>query len=182
MKHAWIAVLPVVAALATSISVSPFSTAWDSELSPNLLGYLSFWGVVALFVSAVVVVVAHNMPSMDVMAHERIGMIGIKLLLIPFYLFGCAFYLAAFIVPGAVFIGIPLIAAIGYVIMLPGSVWAICYALSLKKRGVLGTGGLIGVVVLELCFVLDVIAAIVLFFYGLHQEKRMAITAEAGRG
>ena len=68
--------------------------------------------------------------------------------------------------------------------MMTGSVWSICYALSLRKMGAMSSGKMILFVFTQFFFVLDVISAIVIAFVGRKSDamsgEKIEIDIEAG--
>lgn len=55
--------------------------------------------------------------------------------------------------------------------MLCGSAWAICYALSCRRANMISSGTATVLIIMQFFFVLDVVAAIILYVLGKRAEK-----------
>lgn len=190
-KNSWILVLPIIGVILMNIAILPMllsgETSEDVDLptydgspspmdtSTKLLYAAICFAVVAFAISAIAVVVAHNRKDKRNPATERRGMLIIKLGLIPFYIFGGMLCLVLAILPATIFVSF-FLGIIGWFVMIPGSVWAVCYAFSLRKMGGLKNGTTILFIIMQLIMVLDVISAIVIAIVGYRYEKKNKLT------
>ena len=193
-KNSWILVLPIIGVFLMNIAILPMllsgETSEDVDLptyegydgspspmdtSTKLLYAAICFAVVAFAISAIAVVVAHNRKDRRNPATERRGMLIIKLGLIPFYIFGGMLCLVLAILPATIFVSF-FLGIIGWFVMIPGSVWAVCYAFSLRKMGGLKNGTTILFIIMQLIMVLDVISAIVIAIVGYRYEKKNKLT------
>lgn len=190
-KNSWILVLPIIGVILMNIAILPMllsgETSEDVDLptydgspspmdaSTKLLYAAICFAVVTFAISAIAVVVAHNRKDKRNPATERRGMLIIKLGLIPFYIFGGMLCLVLAILPATIFVSF-FLGIIGWFVMIPGSVWAVCYAFSLRKMGGLKNGTTILFVIMQLIMVLDVISAIVIAIVGYRYEKKNKLT------
>lgn len=189
-KNSWILVLPIIGVILMNIAILPMllsgETSEDVDL-PNYEGYdgspspmdtstkliyaAICFAVVAFAISAIAVVIAHNRKDKRNSETERRGMLIIKLGLIPFYIFGGMLCFVLAILPATIFVSF-FLGIIGWFVMIPGSVWAVCYAFSLRKMGGLKNGTTILFIIMQLIMVLDVISAIVIAIVGYRYEKK----------
>ena len=189
-KKSWILVLPIIGVILMNIAILPMLLSGETSEDVDLPTYEGYDGspspmdtstkliyaaicfaVVAFAISAIAVVVAHNRKDKRNPATERRGMLIIKLGLIPFYIFGGMLCFVLAILPATIFVSF-FLGIIGWFVMIPGSVWAVCYAFSLRKMGGLKNGTTILFIIMQLIMVLDVISAIVIAIVGYRYEKK----------
>lgn len=189
-KNSWILVLPIIGVILMNIAILPMLLSGETSEDVDLPTYEGYDGspspmdtstkliyaaicfaVVAFAISAIAVVVAHNRKDKRNPATERRGMLIIKLGLIPFYIFGGMLCFVLAILPATIFVSF-FLGIIGWFVMIPGSVWAVCYAFSLRKMGGLKNGTTILFIIMQLIMVLDVISAIVIAIVGYRYEKK----------
>ena len=171
-KQTWVLVLAVAAMALVNVAIVCTNFYSDgNEAISTLLEVLFFAGLALLFVLAIVALVLHNSPVRCNPVRERQVMLIVKLGLVPFFLLGGLLIFALMVIPATALMS-PLLGAAGWLVMLLGSVWAICYALSLKKVGAISGGTATLFIIMQFFFVLDVIAAIIMFFMGRSYEKR----------
>lgn len=172
----WVLALAAVAiALVNTALFSVYLAPDGNEVLTTLFDVSLFAGLALLFVLAIIALVLHNSSARCNPVCERQVMLIIKLGLVPFYLFGGMLIFVLMVIPATALMT-PLLAAAGWLVMLTGSVWAICYALSMRKAGMISGGVAALFIVMQFFFVLDVVAALVMFFLGRSREK----AAEAG--
>lgn len=174
-KDTWVLALPIAAIGILNLALFALlfvedSIDYETPLSDLLWPLLAFV-LLALLASAILVLVIHNKQALCNPVRERQGLLIIKLGLIPAYLYGGFLAIFMAFVPDAV-VGSVIFVAIGYVVMLLGSVWGICYALSLARAGAISSGIAALFIVMEFFFVLDVVAAIIMFVMGRSYEKQ----------
>ena len=193
-KNSWILVLPIIGVILMNIAILPMLFSGETSEDVDLPTYEGYDGspspmdtstkliyaaicfaVVAFAISAIAVVVAHNRKDKRNPATERRGMLIIKLGLIPFYIFGGMLCFVLAILPATIFVSF-FLGIIGWFVMIPGSVWAVCYAFSLRKMGGLKNGTTILFIIMQLIMVLDVISAIVIAIVGYRYEKKNKLT------
>ncbi len=193
-KNSWILVLPIIGVILMNIAILPMLLSGETSEDVDLPTYEGYDGspspmdtstkliyaaicfaVVAFAISAIAVVVAHNRKDKRNPATERRGMLIIKLGLIPFYIFGGMLCFVLAILPATIFVSF-FLGIIGWFVMIPGSVWAVCYAFSLRKMGGLKNGTTILFIIMQLIMVLDVISAIVIAIVGYRYEKKNKLT------
>ena len=132
-------------------------------------------------VEAIVMQVRAGQNIFEVMALQRRIMLFMKLGLIPFFLYGglliAAMVLIA-VIPGVILISmvaVPVMVALGWLVMMSGSVWVICYVANLRRFYIISAGRMTFHIVMQCCFVLDVIDAIALFSQGKPWVSQMGI-------
>lgn len=186
-KTTWILSLPIIGVILMNLAILPLLLSGEtsdgeelptydgpsSQTDPttDLLIAAICFSAVLLFISAVAIVITHNRKTRRNPALERRGMLIIKLGLIPFYIEGGLLCFVFLILPALALLSF-LFGIIGWCIMMTGSAWAICYALSLRKMGALTNGKTILVVLMQFIFVLDVISAIIIAIIGRRYEKK----------
>lgn len=189
-KKSWILVLPIIGVILMNIAILPMLLSGETSEDVDLPTYEGYDGspspmdtstkliyaaicfaVVAFAISAIAVFIAHNRKDMRKPETERRGMLIIKLGLIPFYIFGGMLCFVLAILPATIFVSF-FLGIIGWFVMIPGSVWAVCYAFSLRKMGGLKNGTTILFIIMQLIMVLDVISAIVIAIVGYRYEKK----------
>ena len=193
-KNSWNLVLPIIGIILMNIAILPMLLSGETSEDVDLPTYEGYDGspspmdtstkliyaaicfaVVAFAISAIAVVVAHNRKDKRNPATERRGMLIIKLGLIPFYIFGGMLCFVLAILPATIFVSF-FLGIIGWFVMIPGSVWAVCYAFSLRKMGGIKNGTTILFIIMQLIMVLDVISAIVIAIVGYRYEKKNKLT------
>lgn len=174
-KQNWVLPLAVLAPALLNFSLFAWEFIDDDSADFSDLFYLLFFaGIGLLCVLAVVAIVLHNRPALYNPQQERQAMLGIKLLLVPFFVYAGTMAAILLVVPfGAVITFV--LWAIGYAIMLLGSVWGICYALSLQRMGAMQGAAIAFCIIAQLCFVLDVLAAVIMFIVGRNYEKHLKV-------
>ena len=189
-ENSWILVLPIIGIILMNIAILPMLLSGETSEDVDLPTYEGYDGspspmdtstkliyaaicfaVVAFAISAIAVFIAHNRKDMRNPETERRGMLIIKLGLIPFYIFGGMLCFVLAILPATIFVSF-FLGIIGWFVMIPGSVWAVCYAFSLRKMGGLKNGTTILFIIMQLIMVLDVISAIVITIVGYRYEKK----------
>ena len=189
-KNSWILVLPIIGVILMNIAILPMLLSGETSEDVDLPTYEGYDGspspmdtstkliyaaicfaVVAFAISAIAVFIAHNRKDKRNPETERRGMLIIKLGLIPFYIFGGMLCFVLAILPATIFVSF-FLGIIGWFVMIPGSVWAVCYAFSLRKMGGLKNGTTILFIIMQLIMVLDVISAIVIAIVGYRYEKK----------
>ena len=189
-ENSWILVLPIIGIILMNIAILPMLLSGETSEDVDLPTYEGYDGspspmdtstkliyaaicfaVVAFAISAIAVFIAHNRKDMRNPETERRGMLIIKLGLIPFYIFGGMLCFVLAILPATIFVSF-FLGIIGWFVMIPGSVWAVCYAFSLRKMGGLKNGTTILFIIMQLIMVLDVISAIVIAIVGYRYEKK----------
>lgn len=150
----------------------------DSGAVDGVLGTLTAAGAILLLANIVECVVLHASSAPYRRTFSRRAMLLMKLGLIPFFCFGglmMGVLLLLSIHPVlavAGWMGALFAAAIGWMVMMSGSVWAIAYAVGLYRDGLMSGGECVVHVLLQFFFVADVIDGIVLFFRGRKKEAR----------
>lgn len=190
-NNSWILLLPIIGVVLMNIAILPLllsgETSEDMELptydgspsqmdtSTKLLYAAICLAVVVLAISAMAVVITHNRKDLQNPANERRGMLIIKIGLIPFYIFGGMLCLVLAIIPATIFVSF-FLGIIGWFVMIPGSLWAVCYAFSLRRLGGLKNGKTILFIIMQLIMILDVIPAIIIAIAGYRYENKLIET------
>lgn len=198
-KNYWILALPIIGVIAMNIAILfmlfsegtseneelPIYDGSSSQMDPSSKLFLATicFAVAVLTISSITVIIAHNLKALKNPALERRGMLIIKLGLMPFFIVGGLLCLVLAVIPATGILSFFFV-IMGWLIMMTGSVWSICYALSLRKMGAMSSGKMVLFVFTQFFFVLDVISAIVIAFVGRKSDvmsgEKIEIDIEAG--
>ncbi|RDB61969.1 hypothetical protein C1878_09105 [Gordonibacter sp. 28C] len=182
----WIAPIAYVASINGILVLVGLSI----ELDPESTGMFDA-GFAALGLCTAIAYVGGIVECIVLFAREAEGRLAfarratllVKLGLIPFFCLGgliMAMLMLLSLHPVMAMLGwvsLPFAAAIGWITMMGGSLWAIAYAGGLRAEKRISTGECVAHIVLQLFFFADVVDAIVLFVRGRKREKGPAAAA-----
>lgn len=177
----WIAPAAYVASINGLLVLVGFSV----ELDPQSTGVfdagftaLGLCAVAAYAASLAECAVLFARKAEGRLAFARRAMLLVKLGLVPFFCLGgliMALLMLLSLHPVMAMLGwisLPFAAAVGWLVLTGGSLWAIAYAAGLRGSGRISAGECIVHIVLQAFFFADVIDALVLFFRGRRLERR----------